>query len=237
MGERLREARYAARLTQAELAGNQFSKSYISAVERGKMTPSISALLVLAERLEVSLAYLLGEEDLDPQQFSQPESQPDDTDALAQRLEEARKLLLREESEAALAQLGSQETTAAFGDAQQGRWHWLYAWALLQQGRMREVDAVVARGLEAAQAHQDRRAEAHLHLIHASAAAARHVNAAAEQAFHHTIQLGEQINDDDLLSDGHAEYARFLADLGRYQEAYEQMRLAQTASARLRGNR
>jgi HTH-type transcriptional regulator, quorum sensing regulator NprR len=54
----------AARLTQQEVAGGHFSKSYISAIERGKMTPSVPALEYLAGRLQVPLAYLLGETEL-----------------------------------------------------------------------------------------------------------------------------------------------------------------------------
>lgn len=64
IAERLRTARLAAKKTQQELAGGRFSKSYISAVERGKMTPSIQALDYLADQLTVSQAYLLGETEL-----------------------------------------------------------------------------------------------------------------------------------------------------------------------------
>src|ERR1051326_2135222 len=64
LGDLLPTARHARNLTQEELAGGTFSKSYLSAIERGKMTPSIPALRVLAQRLDVSLASLLGEDDL-----------------------------------------------------------------------------------------------------------------------------------------------------------------------------
>src|SRR5690349_565672 len=63
--ERLRAARLAAHLTQEELAGERFSKSYISALERGKMVPSLQALTYLADTLEVPLSYLLGESPID----------------------------------------------------------------------------------------------------------------------------------------------------------------------------
>jgi transcriptional regulator with XRE-family HTH domain len=62
IGDCVRMARVAANLTQEELAGTTYSKSYISAVERGKMTPSFQALRLLAERLNVTLSSLLGEE-------------------------------------------------------------------------------------------------------------------------------------------------------------------------------
>jgi transcriptional regulator with XRE-family HTH domain len=65
IAERLRAVRLAAKKTQQELAGERFSKSYISAIERGKMTPSIQALEYLADHLRVPISYFLGETELD----------------------------------------------------------------------------------------------------------------------------------------------------------------------------
>ena len=65
LAQRLRTARLAAKLTQQDLAGETFSKSYISAVEQGRMIPSIPSLSVLAARLGVAMSYLLGESDLE----------------------------------------------------------------------------------------------------------------------------------------------------------------------------
>ena len=62
MGKRLREARLRLSMTQSEVAGEQFSVSYISAVERGQIRPSLGALEQLSERLEVPLADLVSDE-------------------------------------------------------------------------------------------------------------------------------------------------------------------------------
>lgn len=51
IAERLRAARIAAKKTQQEVAGERFSKGSISAIERGKMTPSVQALDYLAGQL------------------------------------------------------------------------------------------------------------------------------------------------------------------------------------------
>jgi tetratricopeptide (TPR) repeat protein len=59
LGHRLRQARLARNLTQSEVAANQFSVSYISAVERGQIRPSLGALEKLAKRLQVPVAELL----------------------------------------------------------------------------------------------------------------------------------------------------------------------------------
>ncbi len=64
LGERIRAARLEKKMTQDELARDTFSKSYVSAVELGKIHPSIKALRILARRLQLPASYFL--ETLEP---------------------------------------------------------------------------------------------------------------------------------------------------------------------------
>jgi len=57
---RLRDARLRAGLTQAELAGERYTKAHISALEHGLANPSVEALGYLASRLGTTSAGLLG---------------------------------------------------------------------------------------------------------------------------------------------------------------------------------
>jgi tetratricopeptide (TPR) repeat protein len=59
VGTNIREVRTRLGLTQAQLAAPEFSISYISAIERGKIRPSLKALSILARRLDVPLTFLL----------------------------------------------------------------------------------------------------------------------------------------------------------------------------------
>lgn len=59
VGNNIREVRTRLSMTQAQLAAPEFSISYISAIERGKIRPSLKALSVLARRLDVPLTFLL----------------------------------------------------------------------------------------------------------------------------------------------------------------------------------
>src|ERR1700688_2564591 len=59
VGTDIREVRTKLGLTQAQLAAPEFSISYISAIERGKIRPSLKALSILARRLDVPLTFLL----------------------------------------------------------------------------------------------------------------------------------------------------------------------------------
>src|SRR4051812_37476383 len=58
LGERLRQLRVAAGRTQTELAGDRFSKEYVSQIERGKTRPTPETIEWLAGRLGVDAGFL-----------------------------------------------------------------------------------------------------------------------------------------------------------------------------------
>src|SRR3982751_2874088 len=58
LGERLRQLRVAAGLTQTDLAGDRFSKEYVSQIERGKTRPTRETIEWLAAKLGVDAGFL-----------------------------------------------------------------------------------------------------------------------------------------------------------------------------------
>src|SRR5579859_2987559 len=62
VGAKLKEARLAKKYTQSQLAGNDFSVSYISAIERGQIHPSLRALEIFAMRLGLTSSELLSKQ-------------------------------------------------------------------------------------------------------------------------------------------------------------------------------
>jgi tetratricopeptide (TPR) repeat protein len=58
LGERLRQLRVAAGMTQTDLAGDRFSKEYVSQIERGKTRPTTETIKWIAERLGVDAGFL-----------------------------------------------------------------------------------------------------------------------------------------------------------------------------------
>src|SRR2546426_11996109 len=58
LGERLRQLRVAAGMTQTDLAGERFSKEYVSQIERGKTRPTRETVDWLAVRLGVDAGFL-----------------------------------------------------------------------------------------------------------------------------------------------------------------------------------
>lgn len=61
IGLRIREARHRAGLTQQQLAGERYTKAYVSALETGIARPSMVALTYLSERLSLPPSHFLDE--------------------------------------------------------------------------------------------------------------------------------------------------------------------------------
>src|SRR2546427_5370743 len=59
VGAKIRAARQSLKYTQSQLATPEFSVSYISAIERGQIQPSLRALEILARRLGIPSAQLI----------------------------------------------------------------------------------------------------------------------------------------------------------------------------------
>src|ERR687883_1679828 len=58
LGDRVRQLRIAKGLTQTDLAGERFSKEYVSQIERGKTRPTGETVEWLAARLGVDTTFL-----------------------------------------------------------------------------------------------------------------------------------------------------------------------------------
>jgi len=61
IGRRIREARHRAGLTQQQLAGDRYTKAYVSALETGIARPSMVALNHIAERLNLPASHFIDE--------------------------------------------------------------------------------------------------------------------------------------------------------------------------------
>ncbi len=152
IGERLRLARIAAKLTQQELAGDTYSKSYISAVERGKMTPSFQALRALAARLNRPLSFFFGEGEatLEALVRMMPDEEQQRREEARQMLGEAEGWILKGEPEKALEALNvaANEPPAGLPLYEQPRWYRMAGWASVRARKFPEAIGWLERGLE-----------------------------------------------------------------------------------------
>jgi tetratricopeptide (TPR) repeat protein len=61
VGQRLRQARLKASLTQAQLANGRYTKAYVSALENGLVKPSMAAVHFFANRLQIPVEQLISD--------------------------------------------------------------------------------------------------------------------------------------------------------------------------------
>src|SRR5207245_2033104 len=65
LGERVREARIAAGLSQAKLGAPYFTRAHVSAIELGKIRPAMRSLEHMAKKLEKPASYFLDDAEVE----------------------------------------------------------------------------------------------------------------------------------------------------------------------------
>ncbi len=180
LGQRIRQMRTRRGLTQQDLAGEDYSKSYISAIEQGKTRPSLEALQRIASRLEMPAGMLL---DPDAPGFApfDPEALPrrvrrrrgvragqgpslNDPAYLDLRISEAEQLIYTGNPGQALVILrtllpdenGNSRTTRPLDAGQLQRCYYLAAIAAVRHGASAEAIGYLNKGSQAAVRQGDR---------------------------------------------------------------------------------
>src|SRR3989442_14808249 len=65
LGDRLREARLAAGISQAQLGAPYFTRAHVSAIELGKIRPAMRSLEHIARKLDKPASYFLDDADVE----------------------------------------------------------------------------------------------------------------------------------------------------------------------------
>jgi len=150
VGARLRAARLARKFTQSQLAQPDFSVSYISAIERGQIHPSLRALEIFAQRLGISSTDLLSKQ---TGQALQVFSEKDATNEIMQDTElqllEAQLFLLQGNYSQALTVLRTL-SSYTLQSQQEIRQCYLLGIALYHSGLLQESESVLTQDLDKA---------------------------------------------------------------------------------------
>jgi len=140
VGERLRAARLAHNYTQGQLAAPDFSVSYISAIERGQIRPSLRALEILATRLGLSSTHLLPQRTQQEDRMTSLVSIPErETDEVALVLLEAELLIRQGTVLPAIAQL-EKLSTKRLKAPQQLLHRYLLGWAYFEAQQLQACE-------------------------------------------------------------------------------------------------
>src|SRR4051812_19157536 len=141
IGERLRQLRVAAGLTQSDLAGDRFSKEYVSQIERGKTRPTQETIQWLAARLGVDAGFLAN--GVSANERGRIETILTRAEALTEdhRYDEA--LAEYQKVEASIQGIAAPELEVrALGGE---------AWARMEEGQLREASELLDRGRQLAE--------------------------------------------------------------------------------------
>ena len=166
LGERIRALRYERRMTQAELGRGRFSVSYISAVERGAIRPSLQALDHLATTLQVPVTSLLADTTMLPPSRRRAGNPP--REIAFWELARAQVTLAQGDPDAALTILNGL-SAQILEPAEHVQRHHLAAECHLALGQHEAARASAAQGVRLAEAVRDRGALAHLLVLQAQA--------------------------------------------------------------------
>jgi tetratricopeptide (TPR) repeat protein len=127
LGERVRQLRVAAGLTQTDLAGDRFSKEYVSQIERGKTRPTRETIEWLAGKLGVDAAFL--EKGVSADERSRVEAMLARAEALANSHQYDEAIEELENSRTAVLATGAVELEARAMQTE--------AWARMERGEIR----------------------------------------------------------------------------------------------------
>ncbi|HEX3686086.1 MAG TPA: tetratricopeptide repeat protein [Gaiellaceae bacterium] len=127
LGERVRQLRVAAGLTQTDLAGDRFSKEYVSQIERGKTRPTRETVEWLAGKLGVDAAFL--EKGVSADERSRVEAMLARAEALANSHQYDEAIEELENSRTAVLATGAVELEARAIQTE--------AWARMERGEIR----------------------------------------------------------------------------------------------------
>lgn len=194
VGAKLRAARQAKKMTQGQLAQPDFSVSYISAIERGQIHPSLRALEILAGRLGLSSTELL------PKSGEQSESakgpSPEEVAELA--LLEAQVAIQQNESAGAIERL-EKLTNKMLTHRQQVQKGYLLGMAYAALLQFQEAEAMLSQALELAREKNDRYSKLQLHYQLGVTYAAMHNYAQAISYHLSCLKLLEEFGVDDAF--------------------------------------
>lgn len=143
VGAKLRAARLAKKYTQNQLAQPDFSVSYISAIERGQIQPSLRALEILARRLDLHSTDLLplpGQSLGEEARASSVMVQEEEQELL---LLEAQVAIYQNQPARAIELLRPLLSHKGKQD-QQGAVNYVLGWAYLENGQLQESEQVLA---------------------------------------------------------------------------------------------
>jgi tetratricopeptide (TPR) repeat protein len=199
VGAKIRAARQALKYTQSQLAAKDFSVSYISAIERGQIRPSLRALEILAQRLGLTSTELIPQNAQNDIHFRNSiRAFNNDSTLLELELIEAQISILRGEAERAIARL-EKITTKYLQDHHLTQQRYLLGWAYLDTAQFQKCQEVLIEAEKLAEQQKDHYRSLHIDYILGRAFAAMRDHTRALQTHQQCLKLLDQVQPHDAF--------------------------------------
>src|SRR6266516_1544487 len=197
VGAKIRAARQAKKYTQSQLASPDFSVSYISAIERGQIHPSLRALEILARRLDLPSTLLLPESSQDGNSEGVSTSSLMNEDAVIElALLEAQICILQGEAIQAIAKL-RKLADKNLQDRHQTQQRYLLGWAYLYTAQLQKCENALVEAEKLARAQNDTYSSLHTYHLLGLTYAAMHNHHRALQSHQTCLKLLESAQPQD----------------------------------------
>ncbi|HZU68537.1 MAG TPA: helix-turn-helix transcriptional regulator [Ktedonobacteraceae bacterium] len=229
VGAKIRAARIAKKYTQSHLAQPDFSVSYISAIERGQIHPSLRALEILANRLGLSSADFLPDASSNN---SHAEAAANEATRNAADIEiqllEAQIAIWQGAAQSAIAQL-RKLTSRELTVRQEIQLHYLLGWAYSIASQFQEGESALSEALHLIKDPNDHMGLQILNLL-GNVYAAMHNYAQGLQAHQQSLDMLENMQplNPFLMAQVYMNMGLHYTYLSRFQQAIEMFQRALT---------
>lgn len=155
VGAKLRAARQARKFTQSQLAQPDFSVSYISAIERGQIHPSLRALEILAARLGLTAADLLPKHGQEGTGEISPENEAQRSDEEIELLFLEAQITIRQGEPQSAITLLQGLISKNLSKRQEIHLRYLLGWAYFSLARLQEGENMLSEAAQLAKESDD----------------------------------------------------------------------------------
>ena len=228
VGPNLRAARLARKLTQSQLARPDFSVSYVSAIERGQIEPSLRALEIFAQRLGTTSTDLLSKSGGHLKSgIAEKVTVHGSEQKIELELLEAQLSILQKDYSKALELLQSL-SSSAFSADQEIRQCYLLGMALYGAGLLQESESILTGAYQKAAPENDYFTRRMLHMLGLISVSMHNHTQGFEYQLSNVEQLEQEKQPHDAFFDAqiYANIGLHYQDLNKIDDAIEMFRSA-----------
>jgi tetratricopeptide (TPR) repeat protein len=233
VGAKIRAMRLAKKFTQSQLAKPDFSISYISAIERGQIQPSLRALEILAARLGLSSTQLLAGNTLGNPNNTMPLNELTHLEATIELNLLESQAFIQEGVPLQAIELLQRLATENLKQQQQVQLHYLLGWVYHRTEQYEESKDELLKAAQLARVYGNHYINLHIHDTLGSVYIALHNHEEALASHLHCLDLlaGNQIYDPFLVAQIYSNLGEHYIRLGQFNKATEMLQRAAATTA------